>query len=92
MEIEILVSGHGPAFYESESAREWIQWVIDYLVHVRARVMKLLEQDLDPETVADLVGYEEFIGDRLPADKHGMPKRHRSTVQKIIKEVLENQI
>lgn len=89
MDVEVLVSGHGPVFYGSERVREWIKWMIGYLAHVRARVGKLMEQGLDLEAVADSVGYEEFIGDRLPADKHGMPKRHRSTVQKIIEEVLE---
>lgn len=89
MEIEVLVSGHGPVFYGSERVRKWIEWMIDYLAHVRARVGELLEKGLDPETVADSVGYDEFIGDQLPADKHGMPKRHRNTVQKIIEEAGE---
>lgn len=89
VEIEILVSGHGPILYGSERVRKWIGWVMDYLAHVRGRVGELLEKGLDPEAVADSVGYEEFVGDRLPADKHSMPKRHRSTVQKIIEEVWE---
>lgn len=90
MDVGVLVSGHGPVLYGSERVREWIRWVMDYLAHVRARVEELLKQGLDPEAVADSVGYEEFIGDRLPADKHGMPRRHLSTVQKIIEEVLEH--
>ncbi|MFC1712065.1 MBL fold metallo-hydrolase [Candidatus Poribacteria bacterium] len=90
MEIEILVSGHGAVFYGIDPVREWIRWVIDYLTHVRAGVSELLERGLDPEAVADEIGYQELIGDRLPADKHGMPKRHRGTVQKIIEEVLED--
>jgi hypothetical protein len=80
---------HGPVFYGSERVRKWIEWMIDYLVHVRARVGELLEEGLDPETVEDSVGYDEFAGDQLPADKHGMPKRHRNTVQKIIEEAGE---
>ncbi len=86
MEIEVLVSGHGPVLYGNERVRGWLNWLVDYLSGVRAFVKEALNQGLEPEAVADAVDYEKFIGDRLPINKHNMPKRHRNTVQKIIEE------
>jgi len=39
--------------------------------------------------LCDAITYENYVGDRLPVDRHGMPKRHRNTVLKIVKEELE---
>ena len=86
MDIEILVSGHGPVLHGNERVRGWLNWLVDYLSGVRVFVKEALDQGLEPEAVADAVDYEKFIGDRLPINKHNMPKRHRNTVQKIIEE------
>ena len=40
------------------------------------------------DEVADTVPYDEFVGDRLPRDRHGMPQRHEGAVAKIIDEEL----
>jgi hypothetical protein len=40
----------------------------------------------DPEAAADAASYDELIGDRLPAERHGMPRRHRDTVLRITHE------
>jgi hypothetical protein len=46
---------------------------------------------LDSDTIADGIAYEQYVGDWLPVDRHGMPTRHRGTVLKIIDEVLNGQ-
>jgi glyoxylase-like metal-dependent hydrolase (beta-lactamase superfamily II) len=88
MEIEILVAGHGPVLQGREKVREWLQWLASYLAGVRAFVLEELGQGRDPVTIADSADYARFVGDRLPAEKHGMPKRHRNTVVKILEEEL----
>jgi len=86
MEIEVLLSGHGPVLYGVERVRDWIQWEANYLAGVRERVRAALEGGAAPEAAADAAEFDELIGDRLPADRHGMPRRHRSTVEKIVAE------
>jgi len=71
--------------YGVEATRACILWEADYLAGVRARVVQALAQML-PDAVAAVVSFDEFVGDRLPADRHNMPKRHRNTVEKIITE------
>jgi glyoxylase-like metal-dependent hydrolase (beta-lactamase superfamily II) len=90
MEIDTLVPGHGPVLYGAEAIHDWLSWQINYLAGVRTLVQTGLHRGEDPETLADAVEYELFVGDRLPAEQHTMPKRHRLAVQKIILEVLEN--
>ena len=53
---------------------------------MRERVEGLLRGGHAPAEAAAGVGFDEFVGDRLPADRHGMPKRHRNTVEKIVAE------
>ena len=38
MEIEVLVAGHGPILRGREAARDWIEWLADYLAGRCARV------------------------------------------------------
>jgi len=35
---------------------------------------------------ADAVSFERLIGEQLPADRHGMPRRHRDTALQIARE------
>jgi glyoxylase-like metal-dependent hydrolase (beta-lactamase superfamily II) len=85
LKIKVLIPGHGPLVYGVEATRACILWEADYLAGVRARVVQALAQML-PDAVAAVVSFDEFVGDRLPADRHNMPKRHRNTVEKIITE------
>ena len=87
MEIEVLVSGHGPVLYGDKCVRGWLRWLIDYLASVRDLVKEALNQDIEAGAVAKAVDYQRFIGDKLPMDKYNMPQRHRNTVQKIIEEL-----
>lgn len=40
----------------------------------------------DRGAILAAISYDEYVGDRLPVDKHGMPKRHRNAVGKIADE------
>jgi cyclase len=86
MEIEVLVAGHGPVLYGAERIRDWLEWEADYLGGVRQRVEQMLVGGADENAAADAVDFGEFVGERLPEDRHGMPKRHRATVAKIVAE------
>jgi cyclase len=86
LEIEILVAGHGPVLHGARHVRDWLGWQASYLAGARAFVRASLAQGDPADAVADAAGYERFVGDRLPADRHGMLRRHRNTVMKIIQE------
>lgn len=88
MDVEVLVPGHGPVLYGAEDIRAWLVWLADYLVRVRASVIDGLERGDTPAAVAEAAGYGLLVGDRLPADKHGMVDRHRGVVHKIVEEEL----
>ncbi|MDA1192543.1 MAG: hypothetical protein O3A46_12785, partial [Candidatus Poribacteria bacterium] len=62
----------------------------DYLRSVRAVVRERLNQGDDKDAAVDAVGYDEFVGDRLPKDRNGQPRRHRATVEKIADEELRD--
>jgi glyoxylase-like metal-dependent hydrolase (beta-lactamase superfamily II) len=86
MEIEILAPGHGPVIYGRNAVLDWLHWLADYLAGVRTVVRMALDQGVPPDSIAERVAYERFIGDRLPRDRHNMFIRHRNTVQKIVEE------
>lgn len=86
LDIEILVPGHGPVVYGREAVQDWLRWLPGYLRGVRAAVRAALDAGTPPEAVADGIDYDRFIGDRLPKERHGMPTRHRNSVQKIVQE------
>jgi glyoxylase-like metal-dependent hydrolase (beta-lactamase superfamily II) len=86
LDIEILVPGHGPILRGRESIREQIRWLADYLARIRAEVHDRVRRGDAPEAILDAVDFDTFVGDRLPADRHGMPRRHRATVAKIVAE------
>jgi len=86
VDIEILVPGHGFTIKGKDRIREWLRWQIEYLSSVRDRVREGLSAGMSPDAAAESVDYATFIGDRLPIDRNGMPKRHRNTVDKIVEE------
>jgi cyclase len=88
-EIEVLVPGHGPIVRGAEAVRDWLRWIAGYLARVRDFARAELERGRDPEAVAEAAGYATLVGDRLPEDRHGMPRRHRATVEKIAREERE---
>lgn len=85
MELDALIPGHGPVARGAEVGA-WLRWGAEYLLGVRRRVRQLLVDGIAPAAAPDEVPYAEFVGDRLPADRHGMPKRHRAAVEKIVAE------
>ncbi|MEE3258743.1 MAG: MBL fold metallo-hydrolase [Candidatus Latescibacterota bacterium] len=90
LEIETLIPGHGPEVYGRDAVRGWIEWEAGYLAQVRGRVRELLDAGTEEEAAIDAVGFEEFVGDRLPADRHKMPTRHRNTVAVIAAEEIKS--
>lgn len=89
MTVDVLVPGHGPVMRGEHRVRRWLVGWADYLSQVRSVTWEALQRGEDPESVADQVSFDEFVGSRLPADRHNMPGRHRSAVAKIIQEGLD---
>ena len=86
LDIDILVPGHGDVLFGEDRVKDWIQWEARYLARVRGAVRKALSGGIPAEDIAGQIGYDEFIGDRLPRDRNGMPQRHLNTVAKIVEE------
>jgi cyclase len=76
LQIDVLVPGHGPVV-RGPAVRDWLVWLASYLAETRACVRAALARGEDPLAVAT---FERLVGDRLPGDRHGMPRRHASTV------------
>ena len=89
LDIEVLVPGHGPEVYGGVAVREWIEWEADYLRRVRALVRAGLDGGATAEQAIDGAGFDACIGGRLDPGQHGMPKRHRNTVEKIVAEEVQ---
>ena len=86
LEVEVLVPGHGRVLHGADRVQDWLRWQAGYLSGVRARVREALDGGKDAEAAADTADFETLIGNRLPADAHGMPGRHRATVMRIVEE------
>ena len=87
LEIETLIAGHGPVLYGQVTITDWLNWLIQYISGVRGEVQSILASgENDENAITDAIDYDKHIGTRLAKDKHGMPKRHRNTVLKIIEE------
>ena len=71
--------------------QDWIRWEASYLANVREAVRETLGAGIPAEDVAAQIEFDKFIGDRLPKDRNGMPKRHLNTVTKIVEEEIERQ-
>lgn len=89
LDIEVIVPGHGEVVRGADQVGDWLQWIIGYLSGVRAFVKDALDRSLAPQDIAHQVDYDAFIGNRLPRERHNMPKRHIDTVNKIIEELLQ---
>ncbi len=85
VDIETLVPGHGYTIKGRKAVRDWLTWQAGYLRSVRDKVREMLGDGATAEE-AEAVTFDSFIGDRLPVDRNGMPKRHRNTVDKIVEE------
>jgi hypothetical protein len=68
------------------ATRECLTWAATYLALVRAFVRDELARGRDGSAVAESATYERFVGDRIAPDRHGMIKRHRGVVEKIVQE------
>lgn len=86
LEIAILVPGHGWPIVGAARVRDWLAWECDYLAAVRDYARAALAAGGTPEAVAAGADFVAFIGERLPAARHAMPRRHRDTVLKIARE------
>ena len=86
LDIALLVPGHGTPIVGVARVREWLAWERHYLAAVRDFARAALAEGRSPEAVADAADFATFVGDRLPADRHAMPRRHRDTVLKIARE------
>lgn len=88
IEIEVLVPGHGPIVRGAQAIRGWLIAWADYVARLRAAVRVALSYSDNVVSFAEGLSFEEYVGDRLPAERHNMVGRHRNTVQKIIAEEL----
>ena len=87
LEIETLIAGHGPVLHGQALIQAWLTWLTRYISGVRNAVARMIDAgERDRGSILESISYDEYIGDRLPRDKHGMPKRHRATVAKIADE------
>lgn len=88
LDIALLVPGHGAPLVGAERVRDWIGWQIGYLAAARDHARAALAAGRTPEEAAEGAAFAAFIGDRLSADRHHQPRRHRDTVLKIAREEL----
>ena len=89
LEIETLIAGHGPVLHGRAKIQDWLNWLTWYIASVRSAVWQQLQAgERDRAGIIESIGYDDFIGERLPKDQHGMPKRHRNAVAQIVDEQL----
>jgi cyclase len=86
LEVELLVPGHGPVVSGAERVRDAIAWQRGYLAGVRAAVRAALARGLPASDVPEAIAFAEHVGDRLPAERWNMPRRHLNTVARILDE------
>lgn len=87
LDIETLISGHGPVLHGQAVIQDWLNWTSRYVSGVRSAVRSMIAAgERDRGAILAAISYDEYVGDRLPVDKHGMPKRHRNAVGKIADE------
>ena len=87
LDIETLISGHGPVLHGQAVVQDWLNWLTTYISGVRSAAARMIAAgERDRAAILEAIGYDGYVGDRLPKAKHGMPKRHRNTVGKIADE------
>jgi glyoxylase-like metal-dependent hydrolase (beta-lactamase superfamily II) len=89
MEIDVLIPGHGPVLHGVTRVREWLGWLATYLANIRSAARELVSAGVGTEEIVARIRFDEHVGDRLPADKHGMLQRHAATVEVIVAEVIQ---
>jgi cyclase len=89
LEVATLVPGHGPVVRGAAAVRDWLSWEVGYLGGVRDAVRVRLRAGAEPSGLADAISFDRHVGDRLPADRHGMARRHRDTVARIVREEVD---
>jgi glyoxylase-like metal-dependent hydrolase (beta-lactamase superfamily II) len=82
---EVLIPGHGQVLRGRSVISEHLEWMAAYLGAVRDVVEQHFGEGL--EAVLAAADYARFVGDRLPEEPHGMPRRHRMVVSKIFDEI-----
>lgn len=89
LEAETLIPGHGPVVQGRDAVRGWLLWEAEYLSTGRRLVRAALDRGGNAEAAVEAASFDECTGGRLPADRYSMPKRHRSTIEKIVSEEQE---
>ena len=88
LDIDVLIPGHGPVLHGVSRVRDWIGWLASYLAGIRTAARGLTEAGASVEDAVPRMTLEDHVGDRLPWDRHGMPKRHAATGEVIVREVI----
>ncbi|MEZ4623100.1 MAG: MBL fold metallo-hydrolase [Caldilineaceae bacterium] len=86
LDIEILIPGHGPVICGRAEVQDWLTWLPNYLRNVRHCVQTALATDIPVQAIVERCEFDDFVGARLPREKHNMVKRHQATVTKIVQE------
>jgi glyoxylase-like metal-dependent hydrolase (beta-lactamase superfamily II) len=89
LEIDVLVPGHGPVVHGVSQTREWLGWLASYLAGIRTAARRRVRSGATADDVVAEIDFESHVGERLPADRHGMTKRHAATVEVIVREEFE---
>jgi cyclase len=83
---EVLVPGHGQVVRGAGAVRAALTWNADYLEALRAFAGEELARGTAPESIPERADYDRFVGGHLLPERHGMLKRHRDIVAKIVQE------
>ena len=89
LDAEVLVPGHGALLYGGAAIREHLLWMATYLARIRSFVDDALAEGEAPARLPETASYAEFVGERFQQEPHGMLRRHRRVVSKIVDEQLE---
>lgn len=82
LDSEVLIPGHGAVIIGRDAVRAAIEWPAAYLE--RCGEVVEANNDADEATLLAAAPYDEFIGDRLPKDRHRMEWRHEQTLRTLV--------
>ncbi|MDQ3701712.1 MAG: MBL fold metallo-hydrolase [Chloroflexota bacterium] len=77
LEIKVLVPGHGPVIRGAPAAREWLEWMADYLSSLRRHVSASLAAGRDAAAIVEALDYDSFLG-----------RRHQGAARQLVREEL----